>query len=119
MATTGANVDDDALIVVNFVPAGRLGISFDVWILDEHQFGAEVQHGEGIEASAGELFITAIAPGSLAAALPQLHAGLVLKKVQGADVKGMPADDVLDLLRCAERPLQLAFAEDGGDPCTD
>eukprot|EP01048_Picozoa_sp_COSAG05_P021312 COSAG05_NODE_3884_length_1791_cov_1.150709_3_plen_79_part_01 len=27
VATTGANVDDDALIVVNFVPAGRLGIS--------------------------------------------------------------------------------------------
>lgn len=87
------------LVVVDFISDGRLGISFDVLVLDEDE--------------EGDLCIQAIAPGSLAAAKAELHPGLVLKCIQAQNVVGLDANDVLDLLRSSARPLSLSFAESG------
>ena len=92
-------------VSVLFREGGRLGISFDMLEGSDPQYD-------------GALVIGAVAAGSLASQQPQLFDGLVLVRVDGMDVRGMDAEDVLDMLRAAGRPLGLGFArgaEEKGD----
>ena len=53
------------------------------------------------------LAITNIAPGSIAAKRPELHAGMILATVASEPLAGLTFDAVLDLLRHAPRPVKL------------
>ena len=53
------------------------------------------------------LAITNIAPGSIAAKRPELHAGMILETVASESLAGLTFDAVLDLLRHAPRPVKL------------
>ena len=68
-----------------------------------------------IEDAGGRVLISEISSGTLAAAMPQLHAGMALRTFQPADGRWQPVDgmtyrSILGMLKSA-RPLQLGFDE--------
>ena len=87
-----------AEVTVSFEGAGSLGLAL-------------------LQEAGGRVLIEAVLPGTLAAAMPQLHAGMVLRTFQHAEVverqstDGRPYREVLGMLKATPRPLLLGFDE--------